>query len=435
MALRSVCLPFMLVLCLLVFCPLCFAATAYAESAEEEVTLFVATDLHYLSPRLGTEGAAYEAASNPKDGKATRYIELLTDALIDAVIAQRPDALILSGDLTFNGERLSHEDLAAKLARIDPAVTRVYVIPGNHDINNVFASRFEGNRALPAEYVSPEEFARIYADFGEAAADYEKSRTLDYVVRSERGPWLLMLDTCIYRDNVRNGSPAMGGRANDLLFSWIEKMAAKAQAAGRPLISVTHHSLLAHHPRLQSGYVIENSDELYDLLKKIGVQLNLSGHVHNQDIAARDGICDIATEALCVYPHQYGVLRCTANNIDYRTQRLDLAAYANSQGQTDPNLLDYDAYATLHLGETLSDMRARVPADGFTAEQREAMLALIRDVNGRYFAGERIPPELRERDAYHLMVESGGWLRDYIEHAAGEDGVDDQQLLLTHAGQ
>ena len=34
------------------------------------------------------------------------------------VIKQKPDGLILSGDLTFNGKKKSHEELAEKLKKL-----------------------------------------------------------------------------------------------------------------------------------------------------------------------------------------------------------------------------------------------------------------------------------------------------------------------------
>ena len=69
----------------------------------DQVTLFVATDLHYLSPELTDHGAYFQQMIRDGDGKAMEYCEELTDAFVEQVIAQRPDVLILSGELTFNG--------------------------------------------------------------------------------------------------------------------------------------------------------------------------------------------------------------------------------------------------------------------------------------------------------------------------------------------
>ena len=46
---------------------------------------------------------------------------------------QKADGLILSGDLTFNGEKKSHEELAEKFKKVEKSGAPVMVIPGNHD--------------------------------------------------------------------------------------------------------------------------------------------------------------------------------------------------------------------------------------------------------------------------------------------------------------
>ena len=57
---------------------------------------------------------------------------------------KQPDALILSGDLTQNGEKVNHEELAKKLRLLESQGVPVVVIPGNHDINHPSAASFEG---------------------------------------------------------------------------------------------------------------------------------------------------------------------------------------------------------------------------------------------------------------------------------------------------
>lgn len=48
------------------------------------------------------------------DGKVVTYIDQITDAFLDEVVKLRPDALVLSGDLTLNGEKASHKDPGGK---------------------------------------------------------------------------------------------------------------------------------------------------------------------------------------------------------------------------------------------------------------------------------------------------------------------------------
>jgi 3',5'-cyclic AMP phosphodiesterase CpdA len=77
------------------------------------------------------------------------------------MLREKPDVLILPGDLTFNGARESHAALIEKLQRISDAGVRVLVLPGNHDLNNPMAARFHGDSFDRVESVTAEEFAEM----------------------------------------------------------------------------------------------------------------------------------------------------------------------------------------------------------------------------------------------------------------------------------
>ena len=72
------------------------------------VKIITATDIHYLSPSLTDYGSIFRETINSSDGKVIRYIDEIMSAFADEVISAAPDILILSGDLTFNGEKASH---------------------------------------------------------------------------------------------------------------------------------------------------------------------------------------------------------------------------------------------------------------------------------------------------------------------------------------
>ena len=69
------------------------------------------------------------------------------DAFLDDMKEEDPDLLILSGDLTLDGEKASHEELAELLEGLSEAGIEVAVIPGNHDINNPDARRYTADGA------------------------------------------------------------------------------------------------------------------------------------------------------------------------------------------------------------------------------------------------------------------------------------------------
>ena len=130
------------------------------------VTLMIATDPHYFAPSLTDGGEAFLNVVTHADGKYMQCIGEITDALFDRAAEERPAALILSGDLTFNGERESHEAFAARCAALEEQGVPVLVLPGNHDLDRPDAVRFEGDQITAVESVSAADFRRIYAAFG-----------------------------------------------------------------------------------------------------------------------------------------------------------------------------------------------------------------------------------------------------------------------------
>ena len=111
----------------------------HAVETTPDTSFMTATDLHYLSPSLMENLDLVKEAAEEGDGKTIIYGSQLTDAMIETVIHNHPDAFILTGDLTLNGEKTSHEELAEKLDEINDAGIPVLVIPGNHDLNNKHA--------------------------------------------------------------------------------------------------------------------------------------------------------------------------------------------------------------------------------------------------------------------------------------------------------
>lgn len=177
-----------------------------AESnVSSELHLYVATDLHYLSPSLHDNGEAFHTYIKSGDSKLLHYSEQLTDAWIAQVIHAQPKAVILSGDLTNNGEKISHRELASKLNQIEDAGIEVYVIPGNHDILNPWARSFKGDKQYVADYITSKEFVSIYKKFGYDKALSIDNNSLSYVAKVSNELWLLMLDTSKHDNNIKLG--------------------------------------------------------------------------------------------------------------------------------------------------------------------------------------------------------------------------------------
>ncbi len=86
---------------------------------------------------------------------------------------------------------------------MEKAGITVLVIPGNHDINNPSASVYSGGDRYPAEPTAPEDFERIYKEFGYSEASSRDANSLSYTYDLGPSMRLLMLDTCQYEPATR----------------------------------------------------------------------------------------------------------------------------------------------------------------------------------------------------------------------------------------
>ena len=298
-------LPFLiLVLCLTVV------------SACADTTLMVVSDTHFLAPELYEGSDLFLRAMAQGDGKVVQESPALLTALINQARRLHPDALILTGDLAFNGELKSHEWLAEGLQLLLDEGIQVYVIPGNHDINVQTARVFIGDTWTYAEQTRTAAFARIYKPFMKPLerADVGFSYTVDIGTNIR----LFFLDCAIYEPMAYTNAIF-----DDALLEYTQDVLAKAHNDGKQLISFSHHSLIPHSSLWQESFVIQPNQPLRDLLVSAQVPVHFSGHLHIQHIS-HDGIYDIASGAYSVFPHRYGLVTLSDDGtISYTAQPVD----------------------------------------------------------------------------------------------------------------
>ena len=247
---------------------------------KKPLTIVQATDMHYITRKLTDNGEAFRKTADAADGKVLLYSEELMDAFCAEMAQKKPQLLILSGDLSFNGEYESHKALAAKLAGLKEAGTKVLVIPGNHDIDYAGAASFSGKEIKKARSISAQEFRKLYAPFGYNDAGDCAPDTLSYLT-DLGGFRILMLDT----------TTVSMCRVTDRTLTWAEKMLQEAAEDRVPVLAVSHQNLMAHNAMFAKGFRIEGGEKLLSLYEKYGVLANLSGHMHLQHI--RTGDCHI----------------------------------------------------------------------------------------------------------------------------------------------
>lgn len=274
-----------------------------AAAEERPVKLMIVSDLHYLAPSLYEESdGSFEKALKRGDGKMSHCSRELLEGLVLEARHRRPDALIVSGDLSFNGERESHRELAAAFETLRAEGIAVWIIPGNHDIQYPFAAKYTtgGYEILPP--VTPEEFREIYAAFMSASPDSRDP--VSYTVTLTDRWRLAMCDAGVYEP-----VPASGGLYTGETDAWLQEVLEQAKADRMQVITVTHQSLIPHTAFRMDAMTIENGTLMAQRMRRSGTaRLNLSGHLHIQHISEEEGIFDIATGAFSVPPFRYGLL-------------------------------------------------------------------------------------------------------------------------------
>lgn len=354
--------------------------TALALPADE-VNFAILSDIHYFAEAsMGyTDADEQEFAEMMKLNNSTSFLApYLTDAAMANITAMAKrgeiDFLLLPGDLTRNAEQAAHEELAERLRVFEETTgVPVYVINGNHDINNQRAMYYDGEELVSVKEApemraeldtTPEEFEAIYAEFGYTAEGGYYSRykpqaensegSLSYAIDIDDNYRLIAIDSQMYSaDNTDAGldEQETPGHVSDALLQWTLDECAKAEADGKTIIGMTHTNTVPHFDTevdLFDNFVLRGWEKFADAVANAGMHYTVSGHVHMQDVASYvndngETITDIVTTSLLSYPNQFRTVNMqTALNgditLDYASHDVDevIPVYVNGIEQAKP---------------------------------------------------------------------------------------------------
>ena len=145
------------------------------------------------------------------------------------------------GDLTKDGEKVSHQDLVKLLKQFDNAHIKVFVVPGNHDVNNPESAQYDGDNASPAPTITASDFASFYSGYGYSNAIARDPHSLSYVAQVSPGLWILGLDACEYELNTTIA--IVGGRIKPETKQWALNWIAEAQKRHIAIFGMMHHGI------------------------------------------------------------------------------------------------------------------------------------------------------------------------------------------------
>ena len=287
------------------------------------IKMAVISDLHVMAPQLlVSEGKAFEDYLI-KDRKMLRESAEILETLVTDILDIRPHLVLVTGDLTKDGERVSHQLVVKQLQRLVDAGIQVLVVPGNHDINNPDARIYDGETATPTDTITRSEFAELYKEMGYDGQSRRDPDTLSYCRDVTENLTILTVDACMDRLNtfVSRGDARdhckTSGNLEPSSLQWLVEQAAAATAAGKRVIAMMHHHLVPHfhmEDTLAAPYMVDDAGQLCQRLVQAGVHVVFTGHLHISDISQtnlRDGqMVEVATAAAVGYPCQWRLATC-----------------------------------------------------------------------------------------------------------------------------
>lgn len=394
-------------LSLLLAVVLVFTLTVPALAAEKpqdmNLRIAVMSDLHYLSPDMIADTEDFEHAFN-SDRKLLKESSSVLHEMLERVRADKPDILLVSGDLTKDGEQECHAALAKQLQQLQQDVPglKIYVINGNHDIRNYNAKNFNtaDGKAVPATRTEPEDFKRIY-DFVYSdptvlatftPAEGNKAGGLSYVARPVEGLTVIAMDTCRYSsDNTSNGDDEheTSGAISADLEKWVIEQTAAAKARGDLVIGLEHHGLVPHfdvQPTILPMYLVNGYERIAQEYADAGMSVVFTGHMHAVDIAAMttaagNTFYDIETGSALTYP-------CPVRFVDLRRSTVggETNTYMSVSTKTHIGPIHYTDPAT-GVAYVIDDLTEYARKFGFTT----AMLKTVAGDFVKSFFGKYLP--------------------------------------------
>lgn len=382
----------------LVAMPACKLVTQGQHQPYRPVRFAVISDPHLHNAHLGNSGAAFEKYL-AEDPKLLRESEAILDAALKGVAAERVRFVLISGDLTKDGELANHRRMVRHLARLERQGIQVFVVPGNHDINNPEAVMYVGDTNRPVQSVTPQQFAALYRQFGYSQAIDKDAHSLSYVAEPVSGLWLLAIDSCKYDQSRQAGSNVISGRIRPETMTWIEAKLHQAQAGGKLVIAFMHHGLNQHFvgQNEQFGqYLVDDWPYASAQLARAGLKVIFTGHYHSQDAAYLvnetlrpvSALCDVETASLVQYPCAFRIVTLDTNNV------LEIESRRVTHIAADTGGVPFQQYAENFLRARLPTLVARQLAARFNLPKADATKAapIVADALIANYVGDETPP-------------------------------------------
>lgn len=357
---------------------------------DKKTSFWVISDTHLIADSLHDHGQAFSQMQKTSQGKDLYYQETALSAFARMAEEKKPAAIIVTGDVTFNGERVSAEKFAELFKPLTK--TKLLVVPGNHDIYDGWAREFRGKKQYYAGQISPRMWRNIFKKSYENALSIDRN-SLAYSVQLNPDYLLILADSNDYGKEESSTAPATAGFLGKEQRKWIKEQLQYANQNNLRVIFCMHHNLYAHNPAVNKGYVVDDYRELRKLLAQYNVKLIFSGHIHAQNIMPPQNSCpatEIVTASFCSNDQGYGVVKVSPKEISYTCHHFKMDGYLTDKEKQNWTLTHFHDYLeNIQLGtisaELMQNELYRNHDDLKTVRQ---MGRLFGEMNYHFFTGK-----------------------------------------------
>ncbi len=412
-------------------------STLEAQLQIEQPNFWVISDNHFFAKTLFEESAVFKEFEAGAVGKDLRYSQDLLAALVEKALIEQPTGLILTGDLTLNGEKESLDQMTQTLAPLKKAGIFVFAIPGNHDIHNGWARKFTQDQQLVAHQISPSDFKTAFSDGYEFSVSQD-AHSLSYAVDLATYR-LVFVDSNLYSETFSKEAPITQGRVKEKTLTWLEQVLSQARETNKIPLLFLHHNVLAHNEKVQQAFVLNNASNVLDLVATYQVPVAFSGHIHLQDITKSPTLpkfYEITTSAFSIAESHIGHVTLQPDQLNYEVENFDPRPYFTAAQRKKPDLNDYPNYLVQRyeaVGASMAEntlYRIGIKDEALIQSAKE----MVGSANLRYFTGHNSltteeQAAIQTDPVYQFLQENSTRLARQVEQSLNDPNTPNNQSL------
>ena len=406
---------------------------------DKKTSFWVISDTHLIADSLHDHGQAFSQMQKTSQGKDLYYQETALSAFVRMAQKKKPATIIVTGDVTFNGERVSAEKFAEIFKPLEE--TQLLVLPGNHDIYDGWAREFRGKKQYYAGQISPRMWRNIFKTSYKNAVSVD-DESLAYSVQLNPDYLLILADSNDYGKEEATTAPATAGFLGREQRRWIKAQLQYASENNLQVIFCMHHNLYAHNPAVNKGYVVDDYRELRKLLAQYNVKLVFSGHIHAQNIMLPQDPCpatEVVTASFCSNDQGYGVVKVSPKEVSYTCHHFKMKDYLTDKEKQNWTLTHFHDYLeNIQLGTISAElMQKNLYQNHDDLDTVRKMGRLFGEMNYHFFTGKNhIESEelqkLKKSPIYQRLIADNPHYELYLQTLYDMSNHDNLHVKIKH---